>query len=138
MIFLVDTNVVSDLRNTARANSNVRRWAASLDAQDAGISVITLLELQYGARIGSKKNPALAEHLVRWIAEVVRPHYEGRILAIDDRVALKCAELIHPHTRPLNDAFIAATALVHDLTIVTRDVDDFEPMGVRLFNPWDA
>jgi len=96
------------------------------------------MEIRYGALKVRKANPELASELARWINDDIRTRYTDRIIPVDDRVALQCADLIHPRTRPFADSLIAATALVHDLTIVTRDIGDFEPMGVRLFNPWTA
>ncbi|MDR3475202.1 MAG: type II toxin-antitoxin system VapC family toxin [Devosia sp.] len=138
MRFLLDTNVISELRKSDKGNQQVWRWASGIDDQESAISAITLMELQYGALLGRTKNSALSGELIRWISESVRPRYEGRILAVDEAVALRCAQLIHPRTRPLNDSLIAATALVHDLIVVTRNVDDFGPMGVRLLNPWST
>ena len=138
MRFLLDTNLISELRNRPRANAGVQRWAAELDPADAAISVITLMELQSGAYRVSRRDPAFAAELTRWIAETVRPQYFGRILAIDEDVALKCAALMHPRTLPFKDSLIGATALVHGMTIATRNVRDFSPMGVSLFNPWTA
>jgi predicted nucleic acid-binding protein len=137
MRFLVDTNVVSELRNPARTNPNVRRWAESVEGTDTAISAIVLIELQSGALRVRVSNPGLHVALLRWINDDVRPRYDGRILPVDELVALRCAQLSHPRTPPLNDALIAATALEHDLTIVTRNIADFEPMDVRLLNPWD-
>ena len=136
MRFLLDTNLISELRNKPRANPSVQRWAAELNQDDTAISVITLMELQSGPHRVSRHDPVFAAELMRWIAEIVRPQYAGRILAVDEEVALQCAALMHPRTMPFKDALIGATALVQGMTIATRNVRDFSPMGVSLLNPW--
>lgn len=136
MRFLFDTNVVSELRRSRKANPTVLKWAAKIDSGDTCISAITLMELRYGALKVRKADPVLANELARWINDDIRTRYTDRIIPVDDRVALQCADLIHPRTRAFADSLIAATALVHDLVVATRNVRDFEPMGVRFFNPW--
>jgi predicted nucleic acid-binding protein len=104
--------------------------------EDHYLSTITLFELETGILRKQRKDAAQAEVYRRWLHEQILPRFAGRILSVDDTVALRCAELHVPVTVAIRDSFIAATALVHDLIVVTRNVKDFVPMGVRVLNPW--
>ena len=135
---LLDTNVVSELRKigTRRIDAKVAKWAASAGAGGFFISVITLMELETGVRLVERRDTKQGAMLRSWLDDKVLPGFAGRILPVDEAVALRCAALHVPDPRPERDALIAATALVHGMTLVTRNVADFEPMGVPLFNPW--
>lgn len=135
---LLDTNVVSELRKagTRRIDAKVARWAVAADAGAFFVSVITLMELETGVRLVERRDARQGELLRRWLDDKVRPGFAGRVLPVDEAVALRCAALHVPDPRPERDALIAATALVHGMTLVTRNIADFEPMGVPLFNPW--
>jgi predicted nucleic acid-binding protein len=137
---LLDTNVVSELRKagTRRIDAKVARWAAAADAGSFFVSVITLMELETGVRLVERRDARQGEPLRRWLDDKVRPGFAGRVLPVDEAVALRCAALHVPDPRPERDALIAATALVHGMTLVTRNVADFEPMAVPLFDPWLA
>ncbi len=135
MSFLVDTNVVSELRRQGATNPKVLAWANTVTSEVMHLSVISLFEIERGILRLSSKDKEQAALLRMWLAKIQK-QFEGRILAVDDVVAMRAAALHVPDPRPEQDAFIAATALVHDLVIVTRNVKDFEPMGVRVFNPW--
>lgn len=137
---LLDTNVVSELRKagTRRIDARVARWAAAADAGAFYLSVITLLELETGVRLVERRDGRQGAVLRSWLDEKVRPAFAGRLLPVDEAVALRCAALHVPDPRPERDALIAATALVHGMTLVTRNVADFQPMGVPLFDPWAA
>lgn len=137
-MFLLDTNVVSELRRPERADRGVRRWADGADAGLLYLSVITIWEIEEGVLRVERRDQRAGITLRRWLEEVVLPAYAGRILTVDLPVARNCATLRVPDRRPERDALIAATARVHGLTIVTRNVRDFVPMGVPVFNPWDA
>jgi predicted nucleic acid-binding protein len=100
------------------------------------LSVVTILEIEAGALVMSRRDSAQGAVLRHWIDDQVLPAFEGRVLPIDTAVARRCARLHVPDPRPERDALIAATALVHGLRVVTRNVQDFEPMGVELLNPW--
>ncbi|SOD89797.1 type II toxin-antitoxin system VapC family toxin [Caenispirillum bisanense] len=135
-MFLLDTNVVSDLRRPDRANPGVLRWAESQDPEVSFLSAISLLEIHVGVlRVERRDGPAGAL-LRHWLDRKVVPSFEDRVLPIDGAVALQCARLHVPDARPERDALIAATAMVHGLTLVTRNTADFAPTGVPLLNPW--
>ncbi|MGT2437670.1 PIN domain-containing protein [Bradyrhizobium betae] len=137
-MFLLDTNVISELRRPDRAHRNVAAWASTIPAASFFISAISILEIELGARLIARKDTAQGDVLRSWIDNHILARFENRILAIDTAVALRCAELHVPDPRAERDALIAATALVHGLTIVTRNIGDFAPTGVRLLNPWDS
>lgn len=137
-MFLVDTNVVSELRKArqGKANSNVVRWRVAADPSTLHLSVITIHELEIGILLSERRNAANAVALRTWMDAHVLPSYSGRILPVDAAVARRGATLHVPRTRPWADALIAATALVHGMTIVTRNVCDFQSTGVAVLNPW--
>jgi predicted nucleic acid-binding protein len=135
-MFLLDTNVISELRRPERADSNVVAWAGAISAASFFLSAISILEIELGALQIARKDAAQGAVLRAWIDDQILPRFEGRILAVDTAVAQRCARLHVPDPRSERDALIAATAMVHGLTVVTRDVTDFEPMGVALLNPW--
>jgi predicted nucleic acid-binding protein len=134
-MFLLDTNVVSELRK-AQADNNVVAWARSVAAPSLFLSAITVLELETGILRIERRDPAQGGLLRSWLDNHVMPAFAGRILAVDSAVALRCARLHVPDRSNECDALIAATALVHGLTVVTRNVADFQSSGVRLINPW--
>lgn len=135
-MYLLDTNVISELRRPERADRNVVAWADAIPAASFFLSVITILEIELGALLVARKDMAQGAVLRGWIDEQVLPRFDGRILSIDTMVAQRCARLHVPDPRAERDALIAATALVHGLTVVTRNVIDFEPAGVAVLNPW--
>jgi predicted nucleic acid-binding protein len=136
-MFLLDTNVISELRRPDKADRNVLAWANAVPAANFFMSVISILEIELGARLIERKDAAQGAVLRAWINDHVLPRFDGRILAIDTPVAQRYAQLHVPNPRAERDALIAATALVHGLTVVTRNVGDFEATGVPLLNPWD-
>lgn len=137
-MFVLDTNVISELRKatTGKANPRVVAWAASIRPAALFLSVITLLELEQGVLMLERRDPRQGAAIRQWLERQVLPAFEGRILPIDDPVARRCARLHVPDPRKERDALIAATALVHGMTVVTRDMADFEPTGALLFDPW--
>jgi hypothetical protein len=138
-MFILDTNVVSELRKAkvGKADRNVTAWAASVPAGSLFLSVITILELETGVLLVGRRDQAQGALLRTWMDKHVLPAFAGRILAIDVAVAQRCASLHVPDPRADRDSLIAATALVHGMTVVTRNVDDFEPTGVAILNPWN-
>lgn len=133
-MFLLDTNVVSELRRRGQAHPAVRAWAESVPSADLRLSVITALELDIGVRLKARTDPDQAARLAAWVERVLTRY---PVLAVDLPVARRAAVLHVPDPRPERDTLIAATALVHQLTVVTRNVRDFEATGVTLLNPWD-
>lgn len=138
-MFILDTDVVSELRKVkaGKARRNVAAWNESVELAQTWLSVITIHELELGTLLLERKDQTQGAVLRAWLDTRVLPGFEGRILPIDALVAQRCARLHAPNPKPLRDAFIAATALVHGMTVVTRNVDDFEPMGVEILNPWE-
>ena len=137
MTYLLDTNVLSEMRRQDKMDARVKAWADAVAVADLYLSAITLLEIELGVLSVARRDKAQAAILRSWIDTRVLPSFAGRILAVDATVALRCAQLHVPDPRPELDALIAATALVHGLQVVTRNVADFRPMGVKLLNPWD-
>ena len=138
MKYLLDTNVLSELRKIGdgKADANVVTWARAQDAEDLCLSAITILELERGILSIQRRDPAQGARLRSWLENHVRPEFAGRILSIDDAIATRCAHLPIPDRRNEADALIAATALVHGLIVVTRNLRDFEGTGVVVMDPW--
>lgn len=136
-MFLLDTNVVSELRKGARANARVRSWFAELDDSALFLSVLVAGELRQGVERVRLRDAAQAEHLDRWLRRLV-DDYASRLLPVDTRVAELWGRLNVPDPISTVDGLLAATAIVHDLTLVTRNVKDVARTGVRLFNPFEA
>jgi predicted nucleic acid-binding protein len=137
-MFVLDTNVVSELRKvrTGKADERVAEWADSVEAVNLYISAITVLELEAGVLQIERRDAAQAGMLRAWLDNHVLPEFKERVLPIDTAVAQRCARLHVPDPRSERDALIAATALVHGMTVVTRNVADFEATGVQILNPW--
>ena len=137
-MYLLDTNVVSELRKIrlGKADEHVAAWADSIDAADLYLSAITVQELEIGVLLAERRDPAQGAIFQAWLNSHVLPAFAGRILAVDTAVALRSAQLHVPDPHPVRDGLIAATALVHGMTVVTRNVAGFEPTGVQTLNPW--
>ncbi len=137
-MYLLDTNVVSELRKarSGKADPNVVLWATGVSSASLFISVITVLELETGVLLVERRDPHQSALLRAWMDGQVLPAFADRILAIDVTIAQHCAKLQAPDPRSDRDALIAATALAHGMIVVTRNVMDFEPTGVRVLNPW--
>jgi predicted nucleic acid-binding protein len=133
--FLVDTNVISELRKGARADRRVVAWLEGVDDDDLRLSVLVLGELRQGVERLRKRDAASAQRLDRWLQGLAE-RYMGRILPIDEPVAQLWGRLNVPDPLPAVDGLMAATALVHDATLVTRNVRDVARTGVRLLNPF--
>ena len=137
-MFLLDTNVVSELRKAGdgRADPNVTRWITAQDAGRFYISALTLMELEIGVLRIERRDPGQGGHLRTWLDERVLPAFSDRVLPVDGVVALRCARLHVPDPRSERDALIAATALVHGMSVVTRNVRDFEATAAPVIDPW--
>lgn len=137
-MYILDTNVVSELRKVrlGKADPNVTAWAESVDAADLFVSVITIMELELGVLSIERKDANQGAVLRSWLEQLVLPEFSGRTLSIDRVIAQRCARLHVPNKHGERDALIAATALVHGMTVVTRNVSDFKTIGVTIVNPW--
>jgi predicted nucleic acid-binding protein len=133
--WLVDTNVISEIRKGARCDPHVMNWWRRVAAEDLFLSVLVLGEIRRGITQAAPRDPAKAATLEAWLTEVTAAFGE-RILPVDAAVARCCARLHVPDRRSDRDALIAATGIVHAMTVVTRNVVDFEATGVDLLNPW--
>lgn len=138
MGFLLDTNVLSALRRADRMAPRLRERLGALDRSQCFVSVITLMELRMGVLAKGRHDGPQGALLDRWVLSVRADFADGRIIDIDSAIALRCAELHVPDRRPYNDALIGATALVRGHILVTRNVLDFQGLGLSILNPWEA
>jgi toxin FitB len=139
-MFLLDTNVISELRKVraGKADRNVSAWVRTVPAGSLFLSAIVIQELEIGTLLAERRDPPKGAILRAWLDEHVLPTFSERILSVDTVVARRSAALrIIPDHRPIRDGLIAATALTHGMTVVTRNLADFEPTGVPLLNPWN-
>jgi predicted nucleic acid-binding protein len=139
-MYLLDTNIVSELRKakSGKADKYVMSWAESVSASSLFLSAITILELETGILQMERRDPKQGAVLRTWLDGHVLPAFSDRILAVDAAVAQRCARLHVPDPRADRDSLIAATALVHGMTVVTRNVADFEATGVEILNPYQS
>jgi predicted nucleic acid-binding protein len=139
-MFLLDTNVVSELRKvrSGKADAHVSAWADGVDAAELYLSAISIQELEIGILLVERKDASQGRILRTWLFKKVLPAFAERILSVDVAIAKASARLHVPDPRPVRDALIAATAFVHGMTVVTRNVADFAPTGVAVFDPWSA
>ncbi len=135
-MFLLDTNVISELRRPHKAHPQVVAWAQAIAPEDMFLSSISLLELETGALLLARRDASQGRIIRQWIQNRVLPAFMGRVVAVDTAVALRCAALHVPDPKPYRDSLIAATALVHGLTVATRNSAGFESMPVNVVNPW--
>ncbi|MCU5774610.1 type II toxin-antitoxin system VapC family toxin [Erwiniaceae bacterium BAC15a-03b] len=138
MLYLLDTNIISELRKakSGKADAAVIDWAESVNLSECFISVITVLEIEKGILNKERKDRSQGRMLRSWFEDQVLIEFSKRILAVDKAVALCCARLHVPDKRSEADALIAATAIVHGMTVVTRNTNDFIGMHAPLVNPW--
>jgi predicted nucleic acid-binding protein len=136
MAWLLDTNVLSELRKGEIADPKVCRWAASTLNERHFISVLSLGEIRKGIELLRKKSPAQCPPLERWLAQIQRDYAED-ILLVSEEIAERWGRLMAIRTLPAIDGLIAATALVHNLTIATRNTDDFKSSGAHVLNPFE-
>ena len=136
MGFLIDTNILSELRKGERGNQQVRSWYAGISAADIYVSVIVMGEIRRGAELLRRRDSVAASSLDTWLA-ALRVSLGNRLLPISDDVADRWGQLGIPDPIPVADGLLAATALVHDLVLVTRNTRDVERSGARLLNPFE-
>jgi len=138
-MYLIDTNVISELRKVliGKANAQVVNWVDSVEPTELFVSVVTMHELKIGILLAERRDAAKASVLNTWYEQVVQT-FKGRILVVDMKVIAYSAQLHVPNPKPFSDCLIAATALAHNMTVVTRNVEDFNNTGVRLINPWEV
>lgn len=135
-MFLLDMNVVSDLRRPRRITAAAANWLRAAPVTQLHISVLTVFEIEHGIGELRRRDAARAEHLQRWLETAVLAAFDGRIVPIDTAVARRSASLHSGRSRLSTDLLIAATALAHDLTLVTRNIADFKSTGVRMLDPF--
>jgi Predicted nucleic acid-binding protein, contains PIN domain len=137
--WLLDTNVLAEIRRIerGRGDAGVARWWVGIDEADIYLSALALGEIRKGIELARPRDAAQASALDAWLDALAR-HYAERILAVDQRVAEQWGRFSVPQPRPVIDTLIAATAAVHGLTLVTRNVADMPTAGVRVFNPYTA
>ena len=138
MNYLLDTNFISEARRPARLPARVVQWVNSVDPTSWYICVVNLIEIEIGVRRLARRDPAQAAVLREWKRDWVVANFARRTLAIDVEVAELFASFQVPDPRPIYDALLAATAIVHNMTLVTRNLRDFDGMPVRTKNPWDG
>jgi predicted nucleic acid-binding protein len=137
-MYLIDTNVLSALRRRDKADQRFSAWVTATQPEDMYLSILSIFEVKVGASRVARRDPGQGQDLNRWIHNFVLTAFADRILPIDSDIALRCAALHVPDPRPVIDSLIAATALEHGLTVATRNVADFQPLGVPVLNPWQA
>lgn len=138
-MFVLDTNVVSELRKvrSGKANPGVAAWAEQVSSSQLFISSITIHELEHGVLLMERSDPSQGALLRAWLDHRVTAAFTNRVLDVDERVARRAAALHVPNPAPFRDALIGATAIEHGLTVVTRNVKDFERFdGLDVANPW--
>jgi len=137
-MYLLDTNVVSELRKGLKADQHVKDWASKTPSNQMFVSVISVLELEQGVLLKEHKDAVQGAVLRAWLQLHVLPAFAERILPVTLDIAQTCARLHVPDPRSDRDAMIGATAIVHGMTLVTRKLEDFRRMnGISLLNPWD-
>ncbi|MEZ5775442.1 MAG: type II toxin-antitoxin system VapC family toxin [Hyphomicrobiaceae bacterium] len=136
-MYLLDTNIISELRRLGRVDRHVAAWAQTAEPATLFLSVITALEIEIGWRRIARRDQPQGDRLRAWMERQVLPAFDGRILPVSLAVVRRCAPLHVPDPRPDRDSLMAATALVHDLILVSRNVADFAGTGVRLVNPFE-
>lgn len=137
MAIILDTNIVSRMRRIERTPLGFRRWAESIGSEHVYLSAITMMEIEAGIVGAERRDPPFANLLRAWRDGLLR-NFAGRLLPIDEAIAIRTARLQQIRSVDLPDAFIAATALEHRLTVITHNVRHFEGLGLEVFDPLAA
>ena len=137
MSFLIDTNVISEVRKGARCDANVAAWYAAIEDDDLYLSVLVLGEIRRGIERARAGEPAKVRALEQWLSVVSRS-FGNRILPVDQRVAEEWGRIRAKRSAPVIDALLAATARVYDLTLATRNTADVAGLGAEVVNPFEA
>ena len=137
-MYLLDTNILSETRKirTGKANQGVIDWLADTPEHLLYVNAVVLIEVERGILAKERKDPQQGEVLRQWFEHVVKPTFAERTFVVDENTARICAKLHIPDHAPENDAWVAASAIQHNLVLVTRNTDDFARTGVRLLNPF--
>lgn len=137
MKFLLDTNIIAEIRKRERAHPSVAKWVAQTPVKDIGTSVVVLAEIRRGIELKRRHDPAQAQGFDRWFTQM-RTRLGDRVLPIDEPIAETWALLSVPDPLPLIDGLLAATAKVHELTLVTRNTADVARTGISTLDPFSA
>lgn len=137
MSYLLDTNVISEVRKGARCTASVAAWWSKVNEDDLWLSALVIGEIRRGIELARKRDPQKATALETWLQDVVTG-FDDRILTVDTKVAEEWGRLNALRPLPIVDALLAATARVKGLTLVTRNGKDLTGIGVSIFNPFEA
>ena len=137
MSFLIDTNVLSEIRKGKNCDQNVRNWWVETDEDQIYLSVMVLGEIRRGIDRLLDRDPEKAQQLEHWLSAVL-DGYRGRVIPIDENVANAWGSMTASKTIPLVDGLLAATARTHRITLVTRNVKDIKSLGVEYLNPFES
>lgn len=139
-MFLLDTNVISELRKIkiGKANKGLEIWSKNHNKKIMFLSVISLLELEIGALSLERKDPKQGTVIRMWIDEIIKPKFKDRIIPVSTKTVLICSKMHIPNRKSITDSLIAATAIEHNLTVITRNEKDFEETGAKIFNPFSS
>lgn len=139
-MYLLDTNIISEMRKVkqGKADNVFTEWLAQVDVDKFYISVVSVMELERGVLRIENKDAKQGEILRNWLDKLLVQMFSGRVLDINHQTAIICANLHVPNKSPENDSWIAATAIQHNLTLITRNTKDFKHANVKLFNPFQA
>jgi predicted nucleic acid-binding protein len=136
MSFVLDTNVISAARRVEKQAIAFQNFMRDFDVNEAFLSSISIMELRFGIQREKRRDPEFAGDLSRWLDEIVLPEFADRLLSFDVAVALRAGGLPTSEKRPSADAMIAATALEHNLQVVTRNIAHFKALGAPCLDPW--
>lgn len=135
-MYLLDTNVISEIRKKDKCDTQVANWHKDVESSELFLSVLVMGEIRKGVERLRKRDPLQARHLERWL-ERLQIDFGDQIIGVDARIADEWGRMIATHSVPVIDCYLAASAKVHKLTLVTRNVDDVAELGVDVFNPFE-